>query len=67
MRSDLVDIEVTLHHETEKAWLVSSDVSTPEKVWVPKSLSEISDRKEAPSKAATLTLGESLAVSKGLI
>lgn len=67
MRSDLIDIDVTVHHETEKAWLVSSDVSTPEKVWLPKSMCEVSDQKPAPSKAGTLTAPQSFLRDKGLI
>lgn len=75
MRSELVDLEVTVHHETTKmqdgedrgAWLVESDVSSPKKIWVPKSQCEVGDRRPAPSKQATITLSESMAVSKGLI
>lgn len=67
MRSDLIDIEVTVFWSTDKAWLVSSDVSTPTKVWVPKSQAEISDEKPAPSKAATMTLSEATAIEKGLV
>lgn len=66
MRSDLVDIDITLHHETEKAYLVSSDVSTPEKIWVPKSLCEL-DGGDPPRKRGTLTLSQSLAEEKGLV
>ncbi len=67
MRSDLIDIEVTLHHQTEKAWLVESETSSPAKVWVPKSWGEISDEKPAPSKQATLTMSRSRFEEKGLV
>lgn len=74
-RSDLIDLDVTVHHETTKmdgdedrgAWLVSTTVSSPKKIWVPKSMCEVSDQKPAPSKAATMTLPESVASEKGLI
>ena len=72
-RSDLVDIDVTIHREPDptkdgrSAWLVSSVVSSPEKIWVPEVLCEISDRQEPPRKGATMTLSESLAQEKGLI
>lgn len=73
MRSDLIDIEVIVHRDPDpkkggrSAWLVSSVVSSPEKVWVPEVLCEISDRQNPPRKGATMTLSESLATEKGLI
>lgn len=42
-RSDLVDIEVTIHAETDRAILVS-EVGGDEKIWLPKSQIEINDR-----------------------
>ncbi len=69
-RSDLVDLEVYLHHETspgeenEGAYLVSTDFKT--KVWVPKSRCEI-EGGEPPSKRATLTAPEGLLIEKGLV
>jgi hypothetical protein len=41
MRSDLEDIEVTLHHSTGKAWLVSTDGERENAKWVPKSKCEL--------------------------
>jgi len=67
MRSDLVDIDVVIHWQTEKAWLVETATSSPEKVWVPASMCEVSDRKAAPSKAATMTLPRGIAIEKGLV
>ena len=64
MRSDLVDIPVTLHHETDKAWLVSDTGDRSKAVWVPKSQAEI----EPASKGVhTRTLPERLATEKGLV
>lgn len=72
MKSDLVDIECVLHHETSKgeenegAYLVSTTVSSPAKIWVPKSRCEI-EGGEPPTNKATLTLPRSLAEEKGLV
>ena len=72
-RSDLVDIEVIIHRDPDpvkdgrSAWLVSSMVSSPEKVWVPEVLCEISDRQDPPRKGATLTASQALLEEKGLV
>lgn len=62
-RSDLIDISVTLVHQTERAVLV--DHGGKENVWVPKSLCEI--ERDANGKTWTLTLPEGVAQEKGLI
>ena len=54
--SDLIDIVVTLRHQTDKAYLVDDG---DKQVWVPKSQSEYAD--------GILTLPEWLAMDKGLI
>jgi hypothetical protein len=41
MRSNLIDIEVTVHHETPMAFLVSVDGDRENAVWVPKSVVEL--------------------------
>jgi hypothetical protein len=61
MRSDLIDIDVDLIHETDRAVLVS--VGGAKAVWVPKSACEI----EREGKGWKLTLREALAVDKGLV
>lgn len=61
--NDLTDVTVQLHHETEKAWLVSGDGVT--KVWVPKSQAELEASES--NGAFILTLPEWLALDKGLI
>lgn len=68
-RSDLIDLEVTLHRDNENdgAVLVETDVSSPKKVWVPRSMCEVSDVARPPSKRATLTISESYAQEKGLV
>lgn len=58
-RSDLIDIAVTLVHETDKAWLF--DHGGPENVWVAKSQGEYD-----PSDG-TVALPEWLAKEKGMI
>lgn len=57
MRSNLIDIEARLVHETDKAWLL--DVGNEKPVWVPKSAAEFDGE--------TLTMPEPLAMEKGLI
>jgi hypothetical protein len=57
MRSNVIDVEARLVHETEKAWLL--DVGNDEPVWVPKSVAEF-DGKE-------VTLPERLAKEKGMV
>lgn len=63
MKSDLIDLAVEIHHETEKAWLVSDDGDKEKAVWVPKSQAQI----ETKGRAHTLTCPEWLAVNKGLL
>ena len=62
-KSDLIDVAVQLHHETEKAWLVSDDGDKAKAVWIPKSQAEI----EPKGSAHILTLPEWLANDKRLI
>jgi hypothetical protein len=68
-RSDLIDIEVTLHRDNENdlAVLVETEVSSPRRVWVPRSICEVTDKADPPSKRATLTIREPHAQEKGLI
>lgn len=63
MRSDLIDISVTLVHQTDKAILV--DHGGGENVWPPKSAVEF--ERDANGKTWTVTLPERLALEKGLI
>lgn len=57
MKSNLIDIDARLVHETEKAWLLDFGEEKP--VWVPKSAAEFDGK--------TLTIPEPLALEKGLI
>ncbi len=66
MKYDLVDIEMVLHHETEKAVLVSDTGERDEAVWLPKSAVEIEPHPKARG-VVTITLPERLATDKGLI
>ena len=70
MKSDLIDVTVQMHAETEKAVLVSDDGDKASAVWIPKSQCEIefdASMKVRGNGAATLTLPEWLAKDKGLI
>ena len=59
MKSNLVEIDARLVHETEKAWLL--DFGDDEKVWIPKSIAEFDyDEK-------VLTIPENIAQDRGLI
>lgn len=58
----LTDIEVRIHHTTDKAVLVSTDDET--KVWLPLSTVEIEWKKGG---LAIITLPERLAIDKGLV
>lgn len=63
MKSDLVDVTVQAHVESEKAILVSDDGERDNAVWLPKSQIEI-ERKT--SNIMVITMPEWLAVEKGL-
>ncbi|MFH5773548.1 hypothetical protein ACHFJ0_04795 [Paracoccus sp. NGMCC 1.201697] len=64
MKSDIIDIDVQLLHETEKAVLVTLDV--PDNgVWLPRSKIEIEETGIAGIH--TVSLPEWLALDKGLI
>ena len=65
-RSDLIDLDVVVRRETEKAWGVADPFNNGEIVWLPKSLCEMGDIKH-PQKTATLTCRRSLAEEKGLV
>ena len=65
MRKDILgDVEVTLHHETEKAWFVSDSGERQAAVWVPKSQAEL--HAEENGKSWTLTAPVWLLAEKGL-
>lgn len=63
MKSDVIDLTVQLHHETEKAVLVSDTADPKDAVWIARSLIEI----EPDGATHTITLPEWLAKEKGLI
>lgn len=60
--SEVVDVEVGLVRETEKAWLVLS-TDTGKQDWVPKALCEL----ERAQGLYTLTLPTWMAIEKGLV
>lgn len=64
MKSDLIDVTVQLHHETERAILVSDDGDREKATWIPLSQCEILKR---PNGIAIVTMPEWLALDKGLI
>lgn len=66
MRSDLTDLELMIHHETEKAVLVSADGNRAAAVWLAKSLVEFEEEVRI-GKAQIVTLPQHLATEKGLV
>lgn len=62
-KSDLIDVAVELHHETEKAWLVSDSGVREHAVWIPKSQAELA----TVGGCHTLTAPEWLLHDKELI
>ena len=70
MRSNLVDLFVQMHAETEKAVLISDTGEEAAAVWLPKSQIEVEydpTMKVRGKGAATITCPEWLAKDKGLI
>lgn len=63
-RSDLVDLTMQLHHETDKAILVSDDGDVDRAVWLAKSVVEFEHKK---GNLVEVTLPEWLAMEKRLI
>lgn len=62
-QSQLLDIEVTIHRETEKAIKVSSADAVSDEVWLPLSQVEINTRH---GDSAEITLPRWLAEERGL-
>lgn len=60
----LIDLDLHLHHETEKAILVSDDGERENAVWIPKSLCEF---ETAVGDIVKVTLSERTATEKGLV
>jgi hypothetical protein len=65
VKSDLVDIAMVRHAETERAILVSETADREDAVWLPKSQVEI--RNDGHRNFVTVTMPERLALDKGLI
>lgn len=66
----LIDLEVQIHHETDKAILVSDDGDREKAVWLPLSQIEIERRSQAKhseGQFATIVVPEWLALKEGLI
>lgn len=78
VRSDLIDLSLALHHQTEKAVLVSIDGDERKAQWIPKSRCEVEqhssfirgrckDGSPIGCRSVTVTLSERLAKEKGLV
>lgn len=66
MRANLTDLELMIHHETEKAVLVSTDGNREAAQWLPKAQVEFEEPIQI-GKAQIVTLPQSLAEDKGLV
>jgi hypothetical protein len=66
MKSDLVDLTLQRHHETDAAILVSDDGDRAKAVWLPKSRVEVVV-KDARKGIVLVTMPERLAIDKGLV
>lgn len=63
-KSDLVDVAVQLHHETERAVLVSDSGDREKAIWIPLSQCEVEKRKGG---VVVVTMPEWMAFERGLI
>lgn len=73
MARQIIELELWMHHQTEKAILVS--VPGKDRVWLPKSRVEFEERgmnpttkrQHDPETIVVVTLPEELATEKGLV
>ena len=63
--NEVVEVTLQIHHETEKAYLVSESGDKNEAVWLPKSMCERGE-KAAPA-IYTFDMPEWLALEKGFL
>jgi len=63
---NLVEIDVVIRRETDRAWGLAADKEPGVIVWIPKSMCEIEWVSQV-SKTALMTLEEDFAQEKGLI
>ena len=66
MKSDLLDLTMQRHAETEKAILVSDDGDKAKAVWLPKAQIEIAPT-ESQKQVVIITLPDWLAIERGLV
>jgi hypothetical protein len=66
MRSDLIDLEVMVHAETDEAIKVSLDGNAQKAVWIPKSMIEI-ERSMKMEDVVTMTVPQWKAEKEGLV
>lgn len=64
MKSNLEDIDVKLHHQTDAAWKVSTTGNGKDAVWIPKSLCEMAHQH---GTTWTLTAEQNTLEEKGLV
>ena len=63
MKSDLIDVEMKIHHTTERSILASTDGERDNAVWLPLAHIEVANKERG---VAEVTMPEWLAVERGL-
>jgi hypothetical protein len=66
MKARLVDLELMVHHVTDRAVLVSTDGDEAGAVWLPKSRIELEEEPVA-GQAQIVTMPEVLAIGRELV
>jgi len=66
MKSDLVDVSVQFHHQTDAAVCIRAEEDGPD-IWIPKSHCEILQTDPRRGHYVLLTTDEATATEKGLI
>lgn len=64
MKSDLIDVTMKIHHQTERAVFASDDGDVEHAVWLPLSQVEVSPRGDG---TAEIAMPEWLARERGLV
>lgn len=64
MKSDLIDLTLQKHHQTDKAILASDDGDEDNAVWIPLSMIEVEEKKDG---IVEITIPEWKAKQLGLI
>ena len=70
MRDETEKFTLVIHHETDRAWLVSENGEDDDAFWIPKSKCELTDKKPQADRKKTVAvfdIPEWLAMERDLI